>query len=125
VCVRLLYSFPSYQIAAPRAKLTNGSTRIPQLLATSSGVTVTIMQTNRKIVCNYKHAENDNKRRKYVHKGKKVRYYPYGKAQTLVIANIFLLQKLASEYLGPFSSIIFHAVHFTNSYINILCLWSL
>lgn len=62
---------------------------------------------------------------KHIQKGKKVRYCPYGKAQALVIAKIFLLQNLPSAHFGSLSSIIFHTTHFTNSYKNKLLLCSL
>jgi hypothetical protein len=45
-----------------------------------------------------------------------VRYCPYGKAQALVIAKIFLLQNFPSAHFGSLSPIIFHTIHFTNTY---------
>jgi hypothetical protein len=56
---------------------------------------------------------------KHIHKRKKVRYCPYGKARALVTAKIFLLQNLPFAHFGSLSSIIVHTTHFTNTLTKI------
>lgn len=68
---------------------------------------------------------NMTTKNKHIQKGKEVRYYPYGKARTFVIAKIFLLQNLSFAHFGSLSSIIYHTTHFTNTYKNRLLLCSL